>query len=48
MHACRKFMKKLKKEIERDDLINYIREEFREMQDLIETFFFEELGSRMK
>ena len=42
-----KFMEKLKKEVEKDELIKYIRKEFREMQSLIETFFFEELESRM-
>ena len=41
------FMEKLKKEVEKDELIQYIRKEFTEMQSLIETFFFEELESRI-
>jgi len=43
----RGFMEKLKKEVEKDALIQYIRKEFREMQSLIETSFFEELEGRM-
>jgi len=43
----RKFIEELKKEVEKDELIQYIRKEFREMQSLIETFFFEELESRI-
>jgi len=43
----RKFMEKLKKKVENDELIRYIRKEFKEMQSLIETFFFEELEKRM-
>lgn len=41
------FMKKLKKEVKKDELIKYIRKEFKEMQSFIETFFFEDLESRM-
>jgi hypothetical protein len=43
----RKFMGKLKKEVEKDELIQYIRKEFEEMKSLLESFFFEELESRM-
>lgn len=43
----KKFMKTLEREIEKDELIRYIRKEFKEMQSLIETFFFEELHRRM-
>lgn len=41
------FIEKLKKELEKDDLIKYIRKEFKDMQGLIETYFFEELHNRM-
>jgi len=41
------FLEKLALEVQKDDLIAYIRREFRDMQSYIESFFFEELASRM-
>lgn len=43
----KEFMKQLRREVGKDKLIKYVRKEFKEMQSLIETFFFEELRSKM-
>lgn len=43
----REFMDKLTKEVEKDELIQYIWKEFNELQGYIETFLFDELKSRM-
>jgi len=41
------FLEKLTLEVQKDDLIPYIRKEFGEMRSFIAEYFFEELASRM-
>lgn len=43
----REFVKELRKEVSKDQMIQYIWKEFDELQGIIETFLFEELKSRM-
>ena len=44
----REFMKKLKTEVEKDELIQYIWKEFDVLQGHIETYLFDELLSRLR
>jgi hypothetical protein len=43
----KRFLEDLKKVTAKDELIQYIRKEYIDMKGLIETYFFEELQSRM-